>query len=361
MIKTKLAGTIFILALIGVIFLGHSQYQPSQQAKKYTGIIEATGQWFVNNQSETFLRNRYDIEGEKYFGVRNYIRELGSLWAISKLSNFSDDTRFKELANRGMRYFEQYFKYDEANDFYYLDVSPPNIKLGYSAFIILTLLEIEYPNKGYYLEKFANGILKLQNPDGSFKTNFKKEEDIKNIDHDPGQALFALASLYNHTKNRRYLFAVQKAFPYYVRYFRENNNKDFIPWQTRAYYLIYNNTFEKEVAGFIFEMNDYLLSEYNHEQACKNYSFEGSGMELALYTQSAIFAEKLASEINDKERGSCYKQFILEAINYLMTLRITTEQATAPATIGGFISAPDSSEISIDNMQNALILLLDTY
>lgn len=356
--KKLIAKTAFIIILIIITIIGITQIFPKQD--KYIGSIKKGAEWFINNQNDTFLHNQFDIEKNAHTGTRNYIRELGAVWTIGKLATFLNDNRLKTLSTRGINYFAQYFKYDEPGDFYYLNISP-NIKLGYSAFIILALLENEYPNKGYYMEKFANGIIKLQNANGSFQTNFKREEDVKNIDHDPGQALFALMSLYNHTKNRKYLIPVQKAFPYYVKKFREHRTLDFTPWQTRAYYLLYNNTYESELAGFILEMNDFVLSEYSPQQSCSQFNFTNAGSELALYTQGVIYAQKLATEIRDENHANCYKQFIKESAKHIMTLQVAPRDASTPAATGGFLTTRDSNIVNIENTQYALMTLMEAY
>ena len=54
-------------------------------------------------------------------------------------------------------------------------------------------------------------------------------------------------------KEDRLLITVEKAFPYYREYWRGNKNTGFIPWQTRAYRLYFDETQKQEVADFILK------------------------------------------------------------------------------------------------------------
>ncbi|MEE9525348.1 MAG: hypothetical protein V3V78_01955 [Candidatus Woesearchaeota archaeon] len=325
------------------------------EENKYLRSIKLGGEWFLNNQDGDFIYYQYYPFERRHSSKQQRLREMGALWSISKLADFLNDTRYTKLADKGFRYFEGYFEYDEENDLYFVDITPEKIKLGYNAFVILTLLEIEHPKKDFYLEKFANGIIYMQNNDGKLRTFFYSDRDT-GTDYYPGEALLALMSLYEYTKDDKYLETVQKAFPYYVEYFRDDKNTAFVPWQTRAYHKLYQITEDKEVLDFIFEMNDYVLDEYSPEEHCSIFEFDS--IVAAVHMEGVNKAYDLAKKTNDKERADCYANFIKEGSEFILTLQITEGKKEA---IGGFLGSPDSESMRVDRNQHAVLLLMDAY
>lgn len=250
--------------------------------------------------------------------------------------------------------------YDQEDDFMYLNITPTKLKLGYSAFVILTLLEMDHkdlPLRDYYLEKFANGIMHLQREDGSFQTFFYADES-GGEDYYPGEALFALMSLYADGGNRTYLEVVEKAFPYYADYWRANKNTAFVPWQTRAYTLLYEYTNKQDYADLIFEMNDYILESYFPLDNCTDFEFDTSVV--AVHMEGVIQAYNLAIELRDNNRASCYRNFTLEGSAFLLTLQITeTANFLEEEAVGGFLDSETSESMRVDRNQHAIIALKD--
>ena len=184
-------------------------------SEKYLEAIRLGGEWFLNNQNENFIYYQYNPFDKEHPRKSQKMREMGSLWSITRLAKFLDDKRYVQLGKKGFKYFEKTFEYDEENDFLYVDITPEKIKLGYNAFMILSLLDLEHPKKDYYMEKFANGIMYQQQEDGSLKTFFYIDRST-GVDYYPGEALVSMMSLYEHTKEEKYLDTVDKAFEYYT-------------------------------------------------------------------------------------------------------------------------------------------------
>ncbi len=317
--------------------------------------IKLWWEWFLNNQNEDFLYYKYDIKKKRYNNSKHYLRSMGALWSIVKLSNFLEDTRFLELWKKWINYFENYFIYDEKNNFYYINITPKKIKLWYSAFIILSLLEIDYPNKEKYLKWFANWIIYNQTKSWKLKTHFFSYIDT-GVDYYPWEALFALMKLYDYTKNTNYLDTVKKAFPYYKRYFKSYPHTAFIPWQTRAYYELYKIEKDKEIADFIFDMNDYMLKINTPSKECKNFIFQ-RGITTAVFTEWMIQAYKLAKDLNDTKRMYCYKNFITEASSFIKSLQII--QTEDKKALWWFKWNNSSNILKVDRNQHAIMALIE--
>ncbi|MBW2981683.1 hypothetical protein KY343_02275 [Candidatus Woesearchaeota archaeon] len=319
---------------------------------KYLDSIKLGGEWFLNNQNEDFVYYEYDIIEKNHTGTRHPLREMGAMWSVAKLNNYFDDKRYYNLTQKGLLYFDKFILYDPIDDFVYANFSSDDIKLGYSAFMILTLLETDYHSKEFLLDKFANGILYLQNEDGSFNTFFYSNKST-GIDYYPGEALFALISLYQYKKDQRYLQTVEKAFPYYSEYWKENANTAFVPWQSRAYKMLYLETEEKKYADFVFEMNDFMLDEHYPKKRCQDFDFDRS-MVTAVYIEGVNQAYELAKLLGDKEREECYANFIREGADYIISLQI--KDKSEKQAIGGFLG---DSSLRVDRNQHAVIALIE--
>jgi len=345
---TIIVAAIIILTIFLIPFI---------RLDKYTESIRLGGEWFLNSQNDNFLFYTYDFETNKYSGESHPLRETASLWSISMLSNYLNDPRYKTLTNKGIKYFENYFYYDEQTDFIILNITPKKQKLGYSAFMILPFLESEHPQKEYYLEKFANGIIQQQNEDGSFNSYFYSSNPGSQ-NYYPGESLFAIMSLYEHTRDIKYLQIAQKAFPYYQEYFREEENTAFVPWQSRAYNKLYKVTQNKEVAEFVFEMNDFMLDFHQPDENCQNFDFS-RGSVTAVYMEGVNMAYELAKLLNDQDRIVCYSNFIKEGADAILALQLTDSNICPPSAIGGFRGSWDSTSMRVDRNQHAVVALIE--
>ncbi|MFC1810095.1 hypothetical protein ACFLZH_01210 [Patescibacteria group bacterium] len=363
--KKILIATIIIAAITAIIAVvlysptEAKEFTESRDQGEYLNAIELGGEWFLNNQNEDFLHYKYYPYEDRYDENSHALREMGALWSITQLEKFLNDKRYKELAQKGFAYFENYLEENSINDFYYINISPQKIKLGYNAFAILSLIEIDHPKKDDLLKGLANGILHLQKDNGELRTFFFSTRTTGK-DYYPGEALLSLMALYEYNGDPQYLEAVQKAFPFYVGYFKMNPNTAFIPWQSRAYYKLFKATGDTEVRDFIFKMNDFILDEYNPKGNCSDFDFT-PGIVAAVHSEGVNMAYDLAREMNDLERSKCYKNFSKETSDYILTLQITDEESFKPAAIGGFLGYPESDSQQVDRNQHAALSLIDAY
>lgn len=301
--------------------------------------IKNGGEWFLNNQNDNFLHYEYDYKNNAYTPDSHALRETAALWSIATLSNYLGDERYEILSQKGFSYFEEHFV--EVNDYIYVDIETPS--LGYNAFLILALLEMEHHNKDIYLEKLANGILVLQQEYGKINAYFNSDSDA-NQQYYPGEALVALMSMYEYTGDERYLDATKKGFVYYKQFWREEPNIAMIPWHSRAYYKLYQATNNYEVADFVFEMNNALVKYYDFGNC--HFMFRGSEL---VFVEGMNYALLLANEVN--QPTSCYHKFIRKATTKAMKKQIQSDDITN----GAF----PHSTLRIDHNQHALMALMD--
>ncbi len=318
--------------------------RPERCACRYQQAIQAGGEWFLNNQNDNFLYYRYNFLSGEYSSTQDPLREMASLWAVTRLAKYLNDDRFTRLADWGFAYFEKHFMSDTPDGFYYVDMGTGDRNLGETAFIMLALLGMEHPQKDFYLEKFAQGVMSLQQPDGSFNTT--------NADSYPGEALLAMMSLYEYHPKPEYLACVRKAFSYYVDYFRSNRHAGFVPWQSRAYQKLYRATGDIAVAHFVFEMNDYVIQGYALR--------DPPGIVTAVYLEGVNKAYELARDVCDVVRQQAYAEFIRGGSDYILSLQLPYEPSLPLEAVGGFIVKKDSYSLQIDWNQHAVMALMDS-
>lgn len=324
---------------------------------KLLKIINNSWEWFLNNQNDDFLHYQYNLKTKKHLNEDHPLREMWALWSITKLYKLTKDERYKELINKWVSYFDKYIKLDIENDFYYVNIKPESIKLWYSAFMILSLVNSDHPKKDELITKLADGILYQQNDTWEFRTFFYSNTNTS-VDYYPWEALVALMAVYNYNKNLLYLDAVKKAFPYYIEYFRWNPNTAFVPWQSRAYYEFHKITKDPEVAKYVFLMNDYMLNQHLPEKECSDFNFS-RGIVTAVFTEWVLQAYKLAKETKDLERENCYKNFIKEVIPYFSFFQeIKRDDIKAFWWFKWHFNSPT---MKVDRNQHAGMALIEAY
>jgi len=330
-----------LLLLIIACTVQDEPYVPS-----YHETLAAGGEWFLNSQDDDFLHYRYYMDSRTGKGS-HALREMGALWSINMLYDHTGDERYKDLAERGYDYFSRYFVEDDG--YIYVNITS-DIKLGYNAFIMMSMLKMDEPDIGK-MKLLAEGIMRQQRPDGYYETFFFSDR-ATGVDYYPGQAILALMSMQEQYPDDRYMESVGRAFSYYSDDWGNKKRQAFIPWYTRGFHKYYNFTKDREVSDFIFEMNDWLVRFYAKDGTCKNYDFPGTAT--PVFGEAMVQAYQLAEELGDRKRMDCYRDFILEAAFYTSTLQSLDPD---PRAYGGFMSS--SREMRVDSNQHAVAFYID--
>jgi hypothetical protein len=344
---------LFVLVLlIFLIFILNSNKQESEVDR----AIRLGGEWFLNNQNNNFLIYEYDIQKEIASGSHS-VREMGGFWAVTALEDYTGDSRYNQLEMKGFEYFKRFFSESRDGKTIIINITPESKKIAYSAFMILAISNMDIDRKNEYMEKIGNGLLLQQREDGSLITYFNSNQN-SGIDYYPGESLFALMVLYNETRETKYLEAVQKAFPYYADYWRNNKNTAFVPWHSRADSMLYKETKNDEVANFIFEMNDWMIKYHKPLKNCSEFSFS-KGIVIAAYMEGVNAAYEIAKDTGDKERMKCYENFVKEGTKAILKLQVLPEENLSEQAIGGFKGNTHSTTLRVDRNQHAVMALMD--
>ncbi len=337
--------------------------------EKIIGSLRLTQDWFLNNinQETKTLEYIYFPSKDEYSKKNSDLRQLSTLWMMTELRQFLKADSLDELINNTFSY---YLKYIKTKDGYaFLEIGN-NSNLAFNAFIAMALLNSNRQDKETLIEKFANGVLALQKNDGSYYTDFMAKGDA-GIDYYPGEAMLALMKLYGSTKNPSYIDSVKKAFPYYRDYWRNKKNTAFIPWHTQAYFLLYNETKDPEVAKFIFEMNDWLIDNYqiyysksaeefgafvlNNPQSCLT----------SVYLEGINDAYSLAVAIGDDYHKKKYATSTRFGTRFILQTQFNKDNSSSLKNpiraIGGFRQNLKNNAQRIDYLQHAINSLIKAY
>jgi len=326
--------------------------------------------WFKNsvNTATGLLEYEYIPSKNIYSEENNHIRKLATLWAMMKLSNFLETDELDDVIHEMLSYYQDFVTYE--NNFSTLSIND-DANIAYNAFALLSLMDEDQPDNTTdgLMEQLAKGILTLQNDDGSYNTSFIFG-GTAGIDFYPGEAMLALMTYYSKTKNQSYMDSVQHAFPFYKDYWRDNKNTAFIPWHTQTYRLLYEETNDPLIAEFIFEMNDWLIDNYQIQQS--EYSDEIGGFpyfspmfSTSVYLEGINDAYLVATFIDDAYHMEKYESAIRSGTRFILQTQFTPKSAfyceDPLKAIGGFKESLTNNRMRIDYTQHAVLALIKIY
>jgi len=337
--------------------------------EKIIESISSANNWYLNmvNPETDLLEYLYLPSKNMYSTDNNEVRQLASLWAITKLRMFLNINSTNSLINDTLNYYLNFRNHVE--NYSYLTIDD-NAKLANNAFLILSLINTpQYQEQTVLLQQFANGILSLQNGNGSYDTYFFSDRNT-GIDYYPGEAMLALIKLYDYTKDKKYLDSVNKAFYYYRDYWRNNKNTAFVPWHSQTYKLLFKETKDPDVAEFIFEMNDWIIDNYQIQKS--KYPDEVGGFpkyyptfSTSVYLEGINDAYYVAKMLNDTVHMNKYADSIKIGTRFVLQTQFTKNNTfyleNITKSIGGFKTSLTSNDLRIDNTQHSVMALMKTY
>lgn len=324
--------------------------------------------WYLNNinPESNLLQYEYYPSWDGYSFHNSNLRRIASIWALTALKDFLDINDSISLVNDTLNY---YLNFKQTTDNYsYININGDS-KIANNAFLILILINTPgYPERNLLLTELAEGILAMQQEDGSFNTFFTYESN-SGMDYYPGECLLSLMMLYKNTGNISYLDSVEKAFYYYKTYWQNSKNTAFIPWHTQAYKLLYEETNDSEIADFIFEMNDWILN-YQIQNSVHPDEIGGFGGDNPTTTTSSYMegvndALTVARNVNDTYHIEKYSNAIKNATNFILQTQFTEENSfyltNKSRAIGGFKYSLVDNRIRNDFVQHSVSALIKAY
>lgn len=307
----------------------------------------------------------------EYSDANNMIRQfMGS--ACLALAAAREIPGAADAAARNLSYnFKMFYK--ERANFAVID-EEGKIKLGAAGVAMQAILNL--PDPGPYEGKLARlraFVEAMQNSDGSFRTFLEPAWRTDGANFYPGEAMLALAMLHARKPDEMLVERLWRGFRHYRDWHLANRNPAFVPWQTQALCLLHAATGAEELANFIFEMNDWLLSIQQGPESAADVQGEffdparpsfgpPHASATGVYMEGLIEAFSLARRLGDRRRAEAYRKSLLRAARSLRQLQYRDDLSmfylNRKARVEGAIrTSVFNNEVRIDNVQHGLMAL----
>jgi hypothetical protein len=323
--------------------------------------LKLAEQWFSSAEGTGgLLRYQYSPSRNIHATDNNHLRQLATLWAMTELQQFRASNALTPLIRRTIGHY-----LDQAIcEGMRCHLSPPDGgNIAHSAFMLLTLKAFpDYPDAATWRKKIAAAILERQREDGSYRIYFDDRKD-DGLDYYPGETMLALMQYHAQSGDVKALESVERAFPFYRTYWRGNRTTAFIPWHSQAYLLLYSATENPEIPAFVFEMNDWLIANFQvtgseYPDLLGGFRRPAPGCSTSAYLEGLNDAYTLAVETGDVIHQEKYREAILSATRFLLTTQYTPENSfylvNPSQAIGGFRTSLTNNVQRIDHTQHAV-------
>ncbi|MCZ6676097.1 MAG: hypothetical protein O7E52_02480 [Candidatus Poribacteria bacterium] len=299
----------------------------------------------------------------------NFLRQAGTSFSLMLVYEMTGDPRYLEAARRSIRYLLVFKKQLDNDKAYFL--FRKKAKLGGISLPMLTMLKIRQLTGSTEFDEtlleFANMILFLQAKyqTGQYKSTYVYRGDYeyeKNSGWEsriyPGEALFALANMYQAFGDARYKQSMDWALEFYYR--KKWKSHAFLPWTISAFVSLYKQTGEPKYADYVFFLSNQLLTQQNLDSNDEVYgSFHGlPAANTGSYMEGLGDAIHLAQLIADEKRLQLYRERAKMGYRWLFLLQYTeadiADLKRPELALGGFRSNLADSQLRIDNTQHAI-------
>jgi len=356
------------------------------EAEEVDRRLHLLGDWFLSNLSEggnlpylfvPSLGRQAKAKNPRHYWVRQWM----ATWFFQRLANFIDEPDFRQAALKNLtKNLERTLKIEEDREIAYIRYGG-EADLGCASGALMSLLESRHPERAKLIRYLANFILGQQEANGKFRTFYLPADRDDNQDFYPGEAMLALMILYEKDPKAHLQIPerMDKAFRYYRDHFRAHPNPAFVPWQTEALYKLFQAQKNREVADFIFEMNDFLVKVkkvpegvsrfeeleslgrlYDPSEPRPKASIVSGG-----HTEGMTDALTLAVELQDRERVKAYSQALRLWLSLLFRLQYTSENSfyvpQQKAVLGAFRISETDNNVQVDNNQHGGNALLKVH
>jgi hypothetical protein len=307
-------------------------------------------------------------------GPDNMIRQWMATIAMGRTAHHrSKDKKFYDITERNIRFnLRNYYR---ATGSLGLIEYYNTVKLGAVALAAIALVEHPSTHFSRPQRKLYNLIEHLWQPTGRFKTFYKPADQDVAHNFYPGEAMLAWSYRLEKKIDQKLLDKFMASYRHYREWHLEHRNPAFIPWHTQAYFKVFQQTKDKELVDWIFEMNDWLIAEmqqwdevmtpdamgrfYNPN---KNYG-PPHASSTGVYMEGIIDAFCLAREFGDDERRERYRVSLIRGLRSCMQLTYWNDEdmflvKDKDATRGGVRTTIYNNRIRVDNVQHNLLAIL---
>jgi hypothetical protein len=334
--------------------------------------LRSSGEYLINHiQSNGKWDYEYDPEDDKNLPKYNILRHAGTTYSLGLIFKYTRDPDYYNGTVRSLNYLlSKHLRFGEmGGDEVAFMVDNGYAKLGGAALTILAVVEVEEidPDAEYERELNALGefILKMHKDDGSFQCFYLMKEE-EHSDFYPGEALLALARMYDHTGDERYLETLLEGLEHYNDYFGTGYTA-YTPWATEAMAYAYDWTGNASLIAHSYSMAESCRRGQNLPGGGTDPEIIGGwGSEPKANTASRVEgitdAYLMARRNGDKEEQVRYNSTMENSSMFLLSLQFNEEESRSfPSplkVVGGTPLSHSDHNIRIDYVQHAVVVMV---
>ncbi|MCK5809171.1 hypothetical protein KAH37_09325 [bacterium] len=336
--------------------------------------IKASGDYYIDNQHKDghYLYMYYPGKGEDP-GDAWCLRDLNAVYVYAKIAADNKDAKLMASVKKNIALYRSAIVHQTVNgidyDFVKWEQPRKDSSVASSAFLLGAMLHVNDPAYKSDMKKLSDSILKLQNPDGMWRTDFIKP--LREIDQlfFPGETMLAMMEYYKYSGDKKIKAAVAKAFPYYVNFWKNKKEGPFVPWQIRAYAQMYDVDPQKKYADFVFDLADWMLNKFT--PLTMDVGYGRAGALNRMYASTGVYMEGLATaydvavKAKDAKRAEKYARAIHGGSGYALGLQWKEADGfrypKPKVILGGLVMKPFNSEMRLDSTYHSVSALQITY
>jgi hypothetical protein len=326
--------------------------------------IRTGADWILRMQMPSGrFRYWYDPVTERFSpaGQDNFLRQAGTCYALLHVYEVTGDVRYLNAAHASMGFLERFYLELDGKAYF---IFGGKAKLGGTALPMLCMLQIRKLTGtrrfDEQLHRLTDMILDLQYDTGRYKSTY-----IYNGDYEyettsgwesniyPGEAMLALARMYETFGDTRCRMSIDKALQFYDESGKWKPHA-FLPWPMQACAVMYKLTGNDIYADYAYQFTDRLLTQQNLDSDDEVYgSFHGiPTVNAGSYLEGLTAAWTVAEKRGDTARAERYRKHALIAFGWLLKLQYPTDRLSPAA--GGFQKSLVDLQLRIDNTQHAV-------
>ncbi|HEX7036082.1 MAG TPA: hypothetical protein VF210_09920 [Pseudomonadales bacterium] len=311
----------------------------------------------------------------------NTIRQWMASHALVKAAARSGDPEDWARATRNIEYNLATFYREEAEPGGALGLIDYEGKIKLGAVALAALVLAEHRDAERWRPQYLalnRTVEALWHESGRFDTFYRKPPGTREQPNFyPGEALLMLVDRYQREPDPRLLERIMTSFRYYRSWHLRpaNRNPAFVPWHVRAYTKLWRETRDPELASFVFEMSDWLLSMQEWTPAYPDFlgRFHDPkrrrfgpphASSTGVYLEGYIEAFRLAKDLGERRRAERYRKAIIGGLRSLMQLQFVDEIdmyyiGRRSWVAGAMRTTVYDNEIRCDNVQHGLMAMFE--
>jgi hypothetical protein len=355
-------------------------FPPAPQPERYAHVTAETlehsmrigADWIVAMQEHHGrFQYWYDPINDEFSRKNddNFLRQAGTSFSLALVYEMTGEPRYLEAARKSVQYLLAFRESLDTDKAYFL--FRRKAKLGGISLPMLTMLKIRQltgtTEYDAILAKLANMILFLQEKynTGQYKSTYVYLGDYEHEKNSgwesriyPGEALYALAGMYQAFGDDRYKQSMDWALEFY--YGEKWKSHAFLPWTISAFASLYEQTGERKYVDYVFFLSDHLLTQQNLEADAEAYgSFHNvPSANTGSYMEGLGDAIHVARLVEDKKRLKLYQERAKMGYRWLFLLQYGESDAATlkrpDMAQGGLRKTLTDSQLRIDNTQHAI-------